>query len=64
MIRILAITKEEIGVDITLRTDLMTAVFPSIWLEIKDKHRASSIISCFYRQWSNGGARSAEIQVK
>ena len=63
MIRIIALVKENCGVEINLRKDLMSCSFPSIWLEIKDKHQSNSMVGGFYRQWSANGIRSTPLQI-
>jgi hypothetical protein len=49
---------------IKVRKDLMSAEFPSIWLEVLDKHKSGTIVGGFYRQWSSNGIRSTELQVR
>ena len=64
IIRIVALTKDDCGVKIEIRNDLMAASFPSIWLEIQDQRLAKSMIGGVYRQWSNNGIRSTALQVE
>ena len=64
MVRIIALTKENSGVEVELREDLMSDSFPSIWFEIKDKNRSKSLIGGFYRQWSSDGKLSVPKQVE
>ena len=63
-IRIVALTKEDCDVKIEIRNDLMSASFPSIWLEIQDQRLSKSMIGGLYRQWSNNGIRSTALQVE
>ena len=63
-IRIIALTKEECGVKIEIRNDLMSTSFPSIWLEIQDHSSSKSMIGGVYRQWSNNGISSTALQVE
>ena len=63
LVRIIALTKENCGVDFNLRQDLMSRAFPSVWIEVIDKYRSKSIIGGFYRQWSLEGKLSIPEQV-
>ena len=63
MVRIIVLVKEDCGVEVKLREDLMDKSFPSIWLEIQDKYKSSTMIGGFYRQWSNSGKLTVEEQV-
>ena len=51
-VRAIAIVKENCGAKIQLRPDLMSNMFPSIWLEVEDRYKSKSMIAGFYRQWS------------
>ena len=64
MVRIIAIVRDELGLDFQLREDLMSADFPSIWVEVTDIQKSKIILGGFYRQWSNKGVRSTTIQVE
>ena len=64
IIRIVALKKDDCGVKIEIRNDLMSASFPSIWLEIQDQRLSKSMIGGLYRQWSNNGNRSRALQVE
>ena len=48
MVRILALTKDNCGVDLILRSDLMSDSFPSIWLEVQDKFKEKSLLGGYY----------------
>ena len=63
-IRVIAVAREEAGVEWKIREDLMSDGFPSIWLEVQDREKSGTIIGGFYRQWSNNGERSTEIQLE
>ena len=39
LVRIIALTKENCGVDFNLRKDLMSKSFPSVWIEVLDKYK-------------------------
>ena len=57
-IRVIAVAREEAGVEWKIREDLMSDGFPSVWLEVQDREKSGTIIGGFYRQWSNKGERS------
>ena len=63
VVRIIALVKDNIGANIVERTDLMSKTFPSIWLEIRDKHKSKTMVGGFYRQWSSGGKITTPQQV-
>jgi len=52
MVRIIVLIKENVGVEVNLRDDLMSETFPSIWIEMLDRHKSKTVIGGFYRQWS------------
>ena len=62
-VRIIALVKNNIGANIVERKDLMSETFPSIWLEIQDKHKSRTLVGGFYRQWSYDGKLSVPEQV-
>ena len=64
MVRIVAIVREEAGVEVKPCEGLMSADFPSVWLEVVDKWKSSTIIGGFYRQWSSSGVRSRGTQIE
>ena len=43
LVRILALTKDNCGVDFKIKSQLMSASFPSIWVEVQDKFKEKSI---------------------
>ena len=63
MVRVMALTKDNCGVDFELRTHLMSALFPSIWIEIKEKNGSKTLLGGFYRQWSMEGKLTVPEQV-
>ena len=63
MVRIIALVKEEVGLNLKLREDLMDETFPSVWLEAQDKFKSATLIGGFYRQWSDGGKLTVPEQV-
>ena len=44
-------TKENNLITITVREELMSTEFPSIWLEIKTTHRVPLVVGGIYREW-------------
>ena len=64
VVRIVALVRENAGLEFKVRDDLMSVSFPSIWLEIQDKNKSSTLLGGFYRQWSCNGIRSKELQVE
>ena len=57
VVRIIALVKDDPSLRFKVRLDLMTETFPSIWIEVADKYKSSTIIGGFYRQWSAKGER-------
>ena len=64
VVRIVALIRENAGLEFKVRDDLMSVSFPSIWLEIQDKNKSSTLLGGFYRQWSCNGIRSKKLQVE
>ena len=64
IIRIIALVRNNNGAIVIERPDLMTETFPSIWLEIQDRHKSKTIVGGFYRQWSAVGKLTVPEQVK
>ena len=42
----------------------MTESFPSIWIEINDKHKSKTLLGGFYRQWTNDEKKTVARQVE
>ena len=63
VVRIIALTRENCGVEIILRDDLMSTTFPSVWIEVQDKFKSKTVIGGFYRQWSSNGKLTVPEQV-
>jgi exonuclease III len=63
-VRIVALVKEDLCLNLKLREDLMNTAFPSIWLEIQDTFKSPTLIGGFYRQWSNGTKLTIPEQVE
>ena len=57
VVRIVAIIKDDPSLGFKVRQDLMSKTFPSIWLEVFDKYKQSTIVGGFYRQWAEKGER-------
>ena len=64
IVRVIAIVNENCGAKIQLRPDLMSNTFPSVWLEVEDRHKSKSLIAGFYRQWSVNGKLSVPAQIE
>ena len=64
LVRVIALTKDNIGIRFELKPDLMQESYPSIWIEIQDKHRSKSLVGGFYRQWSSDGKLTVPEQAK
>ena len=52
-VRIVALIEESVESQITVKENLMSTNFPSIWLELKSKHAVPVAICGIYRQWSH-----------
>ena len=63
-VRVVALVKEDLCLNLKLREDLMNTAFPSIWLEIQDTFKSPTLIGGFYRQWSNGTKLTIPEQVE
>jgi exonuclease III len=63
IVRVIALIRENTGLEIKTRSDLMSDSFPSVWLEIKEENKSSTLLGGFYRQWTNNGIRSSKVQV-
>ena len=63
-IRIVALIDESIMTQITVKEDLMSTNFPSIWLELKTEHAVPVAICGIYRQWSHKGDSTEAMQIK
>ena len=47
-VRIIALTKDNCGVEILRREDLMSGRFPSIWIELRDKYKSGTLVGFFF----------------
>ena len=61
--RVVCLVKNELGNIVSLRQDLMSETFPSIWLEIKKFPGASLLLCGLYREWDQDGAKTIESQI-
>ena len=61
--RIICLIDEELSDQIIIRTDLTSADFPSLWVEIENDYGKNVLCGGFYREWSPSGDRSIEAQV-
>ena len=55
IVRVIALIRENTGLEIKTRSDLMSDSFPSVWLEIKEENKSSTLLGGFYRQWTCNG---------
>ena len=62
--RLVCLVNEKMAANVTIRQDLMSTTFPSIWIEIKSVGKASAIIGGFYREWSHNGVNSVPMQIR
>ena len=51
IVRIIALIRENTGLEIKTRSDLMSDSFPSVWLELQDENKSNTLLGGFYRQW-------------
>ena len=63
-VRIIALTRDDCGVEILRREDLMSGRYPSVWIELRDKYKSSTIVGGFYRQWKSDKIRSVPDQIE
>ena len=62
--RIICLVEESISNQITIRNDLTSPNFPSIWVEVKNNQGVNTICGGFYREWAPGGEDTIEAQVR
>ena len=60
----MGLIRTTIAEQITLKTDLMSPDFPSIWLEHRDAKKHPTLIAGFYREWTRNGINTVESQIK
>ena len=64
LVRIVCLVKESLLTNIKVRLDLMSDEFPSIWLEYQsDNKKKPTLISGFYRVWTQDGEKTTEGQL-
>ena len=63
-VRMIALINESIENQITVKENLMSKDFPSIWLELKTNQAVPIAICGIYRQWSHNGDATEKMQVK
>ena len=56
--------KESLMKNFTVRQDLMSTDFPSIWLEVNETNKQTVLLSGFYCEWNHKGNKSEASQVK
>ena len=57
------LVKEKLMESMTIRKDLMSTIFPSIWLELKSEGKPSVIIGGFYWEWTHNGLKTLPLQI-
>ena len=63
MVRLICFIIDSIASQSSIRMDLMSTIFPSIWIEIGEKSQSSVSIGGFYREWSHNGEKSDASQL-
>ena len=63
-LRIVCLIKDSWVNKVTIREDLMTCDFPSIWLEIKEENCKPTVLAGFYREWTQNGDNTEVAQVE
>ena len=63
-IKILALIRNKISKNVSIRKDAKNVEFPSIWLELTATNKKPIVIAGFYRQWSSKGDKSEKMQIK
>ena len=53
LVRVIALTKDNIGARFELKQELMQESYPSIWIEVQDIHGSKTLIGGFYRLGGN-----------
>ena len=62
--RIISLSKISTNLEIKIREDFMSLLFPSIWLEINKEHDQKSLVGGYYREWTIEGLLNTEEQLK
>ena len=63
-VRLICLVKESLMTNFTVRQDLMSTDFPSIWLEVNETNKQTVLLSGFYCEWNHKGNKSEASQVK
>ena len=62
--RIICLVDKKLASRTLIRHDLTSTDFPSIWLELEQTNQKNMLMGGFYREWSPGGEKSIEAQLK
>ena len=62
--RIICLIDESISNQITIRKDLTSPNFPSLWVELDNVQGVNTICGGFYREWAPRGDDTIEAQVR
>ena len=61
--RIVCLIDERLSAQISIRNDLTSMDFPSLWIEVENSAGVNSICGGFYREWTPNGKNTIEAQV-
>lgn len=62
--RIICLINERLKNSVSIRNDLTSTEFPSLWLEIENAASKNIICGGFYREWAPGGLRTTPAQIE
>ena len=62
--RILCLIDEKMSSNIVIRSDLSSADFPSLWVEIENRAGKNILCGGFYREWAPKGLNTIDAQVR
>jgi hypothetical protein len=62
--RIICLINERLKNSVSIRMDLTSTEFPSLWLEIENITGRNVICGGFYREWAPGGLRTIPAQIE
>ena len=62
--RIIGLVSEKLKNMVTIRMDLASTDFPSLWVEIENTAGRNFICGGFYREWTPGGERTTTAQIE
>jgi hypothetical protein len=62
--RIISLVNEKLSNEVTIRMDLTSTEFPSLWIELENNCGSNIICGGFYREWVPQGKKTIEAQVE